>query len=112
FDVILYGHTHLPKKIVLEDGAHPRWYLNTGTWCDVIRLPKEVAEDYDKAKSAVENFANALAKNDYAPYVQRYLSYVELVVDPDGKEHVAEPRLYSYCGKGHERSEPLTEAPR
>ncbi|HLL75045.1 MAG TPA: hypothetical protein VK421_07240 [Pyrinomonadaceae bacterium] len=112
FDVILYGHTHLPKKIKLEDGAQPRWYLNTGTWCDVIRLPDAVAGDYDTAKPVITDFADALGRNDYSRFVRRYLSYVELLVDPEGRQRVAEPQLYSYCGRGRERSAPLTEAAR
>ncbi|MET0623778.1 MAG: metallophosphoesterase, partial [Pyrinomonadaceae bacterium] len=47
FDAVLYGHTHLPKKMTLDAGGRRRWYLNTGTWCDVIRLPAEVGSDYE-----------------------------------------------------------------
>ncbi|HEY0170638.1 MAG TPA: metallophosphoesterase [Pyrinomonadaceae bacterium] len=111
FDAVLYGHTHLPKKMPLDGGGGRRWYLNTGTWCDVIRLPEEVGSDYETARPALAAFADALGRNDYAPYVRRYLSYAELAVDDSGGGRLAEePGLYSYCGAGRERSAPLTEA--
>jgi UDP-2,3-diacylglucosamine pyrophosphatase LpxH len=112
FDAVLYGHTHLPKKMLLEDGGRRRWYLNTGTWCDVMRLPAEVGEDYETAGPALAGFADALGRNDFAPYVRRYLSYAELAVDAEGGGLVEEPGLYSYCGPGRERSAPLTEGAR
>lgn len=112
FDAVLYGHTHLPKKMPLDEGGRRRWYLNTGTWCDVIRLPEEVGSDYETARPKLAAFADALGRNDYAPYVRRYLSYAELVIDDAGGGRLAEePGLYSYCGPGRERSAPLTEAP-
>jgi hypothetical protein len=109
FDAVLYGHTHLPKKMPLDDGGRRRWYLNTGTWCDVMRLPEEVGDDYETARPALAGFADALGRNDFAPYVRRYLSYAELVFDPEGGALVEEPALYSFCGPGRERSAPLTE---
>ncbi|HEX8354705.1 MAG TPA: hypothetical protein VF611_17490, partial [Pyrinomonadaceae bacterium] len=110
FDAVLYGHTHLPKKMLVGDGGRRRWYLNTGTWCDVMRLPEEVGEDYETAGPALAGFADALSRNDFAPYVRRYLSYAELVVDADGGGGLAEePGLYSFCGPGRERSAPLTQ---
>jgi UDP-2,3-diacylglucosamine pyrophosphatase LpxH len=108
-DVVIYGHTHLPKKIRIDNGGLACWYLNTGTWCDVIRLPVCIAKDDDIARHAVMDFISALRKNDFDNYVRRYLSYVELHVDPQGKSPVEEPHLYSFCGAGRERSEPLTD---
>lgn len=111
FDAVLYGHTHLPKKMTFDAGGRRRWYLNTGTWCDVIRLPEEVGSDYETARPKLAAFADALWHNDYAAYVRRYLSYAELVIDDDGGRLAEEPGLYSYCGPGRERSAPLTELP-
>ena len=117
FDVVVYGHTHLPKKKPLSTPGpgpasaldHPRWYLNTGTWCDVIRLPDAVTGDYQHAEQALKEFAAALRRNDYGKYVRRYLSFVEMVVDPSGGRLVDDPNLYSYCGPGRERSSPLSD---
>jgi UDP-2,3-diacylglucosamine pyrophosphatase LpxH len=37
--VIIFGHTHLPKAIPLDNGA---LYLNTGTWCPTIGISPAV----------------------------------------------------------------------
>lgn len=34
--VVVFGHTHLPKRISLQNGG---LYLNSGTWCPTIQLP-------------------------------------------------------------------------
>ena len=110
FDAVLYGHTHLPKKVSMDEGGRPRWYVNTGTWCDVMQLPAEVGGEYEAAGPVLAEFADALVGNDYDKYVRRYLSYAELVVEPEGGRLAGEPQLYSYCGPGRERSAPLTPA--
>lgn len=109
FDAVIYGHTHLPKQINVGTESRPRWYLNTGTWCDVIRLPESLAGDFAKAGPELKRFVLALKRNDYAPYVYRYLSFVELLVETANKGAVREANLYSYCGRGRERCPPLTD---
>jgi UDP-2,3-diacylglucosamine pyrophosphatase LpxH len=37
--VVIYGHTHLVKRVDLANGAR---YLNSGTWADLMRVPVEV----------------------------------------------------------------------
>jgi len=37
--VVLFGHTHLPKSIALDQGGR---YINTGTWCRTIRLDERL----------------------------------------------------------------------
>jgi hypothetical protein len=51
--VVIAGHTHAAREIC--DGE--RVYLNTGTWSDLMRLPR-LAD-----RAAVERFAEALATN-------------------------------------------------
>lgn len=34
--IVVMGHTHLIRQI---DLGHGRWYLNTGTWADLIKVP-------------------------------------------------------------------------
>lgn len=116
FDVIVYGHTHLPKKVSLLNGGsaaagaeHQRWYLNTGTWCDVMRLPDAITGDFAEAEAELKEFLAAVRLNKYGRYVRRYLTFVEMLVDPTGKQRIAEPHLHSYCGRGRERCQPLTD---
>jgi len=108
FEAIVYGHTHLPKKLLLTDAPTKRWYLNTGTWADVIRLPDALAGDYASAGDELKNFVAALKQNDFSPYVHRYLTFVELVVDLANDGAVQSAELHSFCGDGKERSAPLT----
>jgi UDP-2,3-diacylglucosamine pyrophosphatase LpxH len=108
FEAIVYGHTHLPKKLLLTDSPARRWYLNTGTWADVIRLPEELAGNYASAGKELKNFVSALKQNDFSRYVHRYLSFVELVVDLKNDGAVRSAELYSFAGEGKERSAPLT----
>jgi UDP-2,3-diacylglucosamine pyrophosphatase LpxH len=39
--IAVMGHTHLVRQVNLGGG---RWYLNTGTWVDLIKVPKECLE--------------------------------------------------------------------
>jgi hypothetical protein len=116
FEVIIYGHTHLPKRVPLyrSDAPAPEEcpaavYFNTGTWCDVMRLPEGLAAPYEQVEKPLLDFCKALSRNDFSQYVKRYLSFVELVVAPGDGGHVQEAHLYSYCGPGRERSAPLSD---
>lgn len=42
--IAVMGHTHLVRQVDLGDG---RWYLNTGTWVDLIKVPKECLQQTD-----------------------------------------------------------------
>jgi UDP-2,3-diacylglucosamine pyrophosphatase LpxH len=110
FEVVTYGHTHLPKKVALgPPGAEPRWYFNTGTWCDVLRLPWDFTSPYAGVRSEVEQLMTALAENDFERYLQRYLTFLEIELRPSGDGHrVNKAELYSYGGRGRERCPPLT----
>jgi UDP-2,3-diacylglucosamine pyrophosphatase LpxH len=105
FDAVIYGHTHLPKRILLNDR---NWYLNTGTWADVMRLPDILAEDYEKALPELLAFVEAMRNNTFRRYIKRYLSFVEVVINLPERGRVEDAQLYSFCGPGHERSAPLT----
>lgn len=108
-DVVVNGHTHLPKLVPIGCTERPCWYLNTGTWCDVLRLPGDIGGEFEEAKPALERFVAALDANALQPYVKRYLSYVEIRLD--GDRVAGTPRLHAYCGPGRERAAALTEYP-
>ena len=36
FSIVVFGHTHLAKRVGLGGGGT---YLNTGTWADLMRMP-------------------------------------------------------------------------
>lgn len=109
FDLVVFGHTHLPKHISLALEGRTASYINSGAWVDVMRLPPEITNnDQDAAKEALEVFTTAIRRNDFAPYVRRYLSYVEAVVADDGR--VLDAALRSFCGDEKPRAPALTDA--
>lgn len=62
FKVVVYGHTHLVKRVPLGGGT----YLNSGTWADLMRLPTSVLREDASPGEAAEavkelgDFADAL----------------------------------------------------
>lgn len=104
FQVVAFGHTHLPKCTPVDGFT----YLNSGTWADVIRVPKlsgDFAADYEPLVAFVDDMKN----NQLQRHIRRYLSYLEVVLDQQGT--VREAALRSYCGPGRERCAPLTPYP-
>jgi UDP-2,3-diacylglucosamine pyrophosphatase LpxH len=73
FKVIVYGHTHLPKRISLAGRKSSNdvaigpgtFYLNSGTWADLMALPAGLLapEKTKNARELLEIFANDLAHN-------------------------------------------------
>jgi hypothetical protein len=113
FEVVTYGHTHLPKKVPLGEMKHGRsWYFNTGCWCDVMRLPSAVARPYADSHDALEEFVGAIRDNEFGRYIRRYLTFLEVdLIQSEDSYRVGKAELYSYCGPGRERSAPLTSFP-
>jgi hypothetical protein len=98
FDAVVFGHTHLPKAIRFDDGTR---YFNTGTWCDVMRLPDSLLTEGAEAEAELERFLTALDANDLERYRIRYPAFVEAVVADGGAvESIA---LRGYGGPGRER---------
>lgn len=58
-DLIVYGHTHSAKAIS-SDGR--QLYVNTGTWCPLLKLPEQEQKDSDW-----ENFLETLRTNAVEP---------------------------------------------
>jgi UDP-2,3-diacylglucosamine pyrophosphatase LpxH len=106
FSHIVFGHTHLPKQIKIERGSTlpAGFYLNCGTWADVMAVPTQI--DGAEADAALKAFVEDLATRNLKPHLRRYLSYVEAALYSDG---TVEAQLRSYCGKGREREAPLTD---
>jgi len=58
FKVVVYGHTHLAKRVDLGNGAV---YLNTGTWADLMQFPAAVfLDDEEAARQQVDAFVDDL----------------------------------------------------
>lgn len=83
FKVILYGHTHLPKRVPLAlPGGASALYLNTGTWADVMCVPEGIW-DADEAggKALFRRFAADLGANSLAKWRRSIPTYARIVID-------------------------------
>jgi UDP-2,3-diacylglucosamine pyrophosphatase LpxH len=61
FQVVVFGHTHLVKRVSMLGGK--ALYLNTGTWAELMRIPDEVLSDNPVGDSLLAEFVAALAGN-------------------------------------------------
>lgn len=62
FQVVVYGHTHLVKRVPFEgtNGV----YLNTGTWADLMRFPDAIwSDDATEADATLKSFLDGLLAN-------------------------------------------------
>jgi len=92
FRYVIFGHTHLAKNVALDDGAV---YLNSGTWADLIRFPKDVIEgDKDAAIPKLREFVGRLQKGDLADSIYFRPTYVRIDVGDDGR--VTEAGVHDY----------------
>lgn len=62
FKVVVFGHTHLVKRVPLDqEGAV---YLNSGTWADLMQVPDAVLSgDEAEGKKQLEKFVSDLVAN-------------------------------------------------
>lgn len=96
FRYVVFGHTHHPKKLALPGGDAT--YLNTGTWANVMRFPRELfAADDDTAGEALVSFVERVRKNDLDDMIVFRPTYVRLDVGADGR--VASADLVEYDPK-------------
>lgn len=121
FKAVVYGHTHLAKRVPItlpqESSSHtlpPNCvYLNTGTWADIMQLPKEILqlpakvpqeakakakwlEDENRAKASLTEFVAAMAKNQLGPWRKTIPTFVR--IDLDGNETVSCADLFQFFG--------------
>jgi len=79
FDVVIFGHTHLPKRIeVAREGKSAGLYINTGTWADVIQLPDKVSEASAAGRTARRDFLQDMAEHRIKPHLFTCLGYAEV----------------------------------
>ena len=85
FRVVLFGHTHAPKRVSLNQGA---LYLNTGTWADLMRLPEAIfGKDEAAAEKELIAFADGLVSGQLDAWREQMPTFarIDLTTDADGK---------------------------
>ncbi|MCG8425591.1 MAG: metallophosphoesterase [Proteobacteria bacterium] len=91
FRVVVFGHTHLAKRVELSGGL----YLNSGTWADLMRFPRDILDKpIAQARTALRRFVETLEKRQFAEYVEFIPTYVRL--DLGGDDRVIAAELCDY----------------
>ncbi len=92
FRFVVFGHTHLAKKIELRPGS---WYLNCGTWSDMIQLPSEIITAHpSEAGRKLEAFVQDMATGFLKRWIIFRPTYLRL--DLDVNNFVANADLVQY----------------
>ena len=85
-EVVVMGHTHLPRKIENEFGV----YINTGTWINRFRVPDKALND-ESGNEFLDFLKNLLIPENW-PLLPP--SYAELCIDINGHVRNADLRTY------------------
>jgi len=96
FKVVLFGHTHLAKRVALEGSS---LYLNTGTWADLIRLPAGIYEtDEDAAFKLFHVFLNDVKNNRIDGYRRQVATFACVRLDAQGAVLEADANFFDDDG--------------
>jgi UDP-2,3-diacylglucosamine pyrophosphatase LpxH len=73
---VVFGHTHLAKRRAIAGGT----YLNTGTWADLLALPREtwIADPTDADEAAFDAFITDLVEDKLAERRRLVPTYVHI----------------------------------
>jgi UDP-2,3-diacylglucosamine pyrophosphatase LpxH len=88
FEVIVFGHTHLAKRVPLTAVNDRAVYLNSGTWADIIQLPSSLTTGEETvAKADLMVFADNLAENQLESWRTQLSSFVRIDMSGDTVKH-------------------------
>lgn len=94
FKVVIFGHTHLAKRVALGKGL----YLNTGTWADLMCIPAAVLDgDEEPALKALAAFVEDLRRNRIDHWRGQVPTFAQVDYEGDG---LATAGLYEFTGDG------------
>lgn len=94
FQCVVFGHTHIARQVPLGDG---HYYLNTGTWADTLRFPREILAPPDEnALARLRVFVERMKAGDFTDWTLFHPTYVRLNFDTRGRLLLA--KLCEYSG--------------
>lgn len=100
--IIIYGHTHLAKRVRLDKPG--TIYLNTGTWADLMKVPDAILGDDDAlARKQLESFLDDLEHGRLDAWRCQVPTFARVDFDNDiliGQD------IYLYEGGGAAKSVP------
>lgn len=80
FKAVIFGHTHLVKRVSLNDQGAV--YLNTGTWADLMAVPEAVLNgDEAEGKRQLDKFADDLAANNLDGWRRLVPTFAQIELD-------------------------------
>lgn len=78
--IAVMGHTHLVRQVKLGDGS---WYLNTGTWVDLIKVPKECLDQTSAGYAQLDQWLQQIVlDSDSLRFADP--AYADLCLDESG----------------------------
>jgi UDP-2,3-diacylglucosamine pyrophosphatase LpxH len=94
FKVVVFGHTHLVKRVTLNPEGS--LYLNSGTWADLMQVPEAILRGDDaEGKRQLEQFVNDLAGNELQNWRRQVPTFARIDFDLDA---VASADVYFFDG--------------
>jgi len=81
FRAVVFGHTHLAKRVPMLGGAAR--YLNTGTWAELMRIPDAVLSDSAGGDAVLAEFVEALKDNQLGPWRTLVPTFARIDLDGD-----------------------------
>lgn len=81
FRAVVFGHTHLAKRVPMLGGAAV--YLNSGTWAELMRIPDAVLSDSPSGDEVLAQFVEALQDNQLGPWRTLVPTFARLEFDGD-----------------------------
>jgi UDP-2,3-diacylglucosamine pyrophosphatase LpxH len=94
FRCVVFGHTHLAKRVALEDDA---LYINTGTWADVMRFPMEILAGSDReALPMLREFVQDIGAGTLNRWIKFGATYARL--DLDASDRLLQAELLDFEG--------------
>jgi predicted phosphodiesterase len=100
FKVVVYGHTHLAKRVPLAGGAI---YLNTGTWADLMMVPRSVLQGNQlAAMGELQAFVSDLENNRLEAWRRQVPTFARIEMDG---QTMRRADVFVYRGEG--RADPV-----
>lgn len=95
FRYVIFGHTHLPKKVALD--APGAYYLNTGTWVDLMQFPTAILSGPpDAALAGIREFVADLSSGSLKRWIRYQPTFARLELDD--QDHLIEADIHTYTG--------------
>ena len=94
---VVFGHTHLAKQVNLP-GSGRGCYFNSGTWADILELPRSILEENHRQLlplAELETFVRDLVAQDFSRYTTFRPTFVRVEQDVAGQSVRADLCDYS-----------------